>query len=147
MRGSRLVGGVLAVGVAAAVYLGWPREQPSPEDEIRALVAEAVAAAERRDVGALVALVADDFQGPSGASKQELRQVLLGQLLRGSGQVVVLNPALEVSVPAPGQGAFTGTFLFARDGQGAAEASRYEIDAALAHTGDGWRVTRATWSR
>lgn len=141
----RRVGGpVLAVLVGLAVYFAWPREQRSPEDEIRALVAQLVAQAERRDASGVAEGLAEDFRG-GGLSRAELKQMLVGQLFRAQ-QVVVLNPLLEVTVTSPTEGHFKGTFLLGRDGT-APEASRYDIEADVRKDADGWRIRSASWSR
>jgi len=139
-----LGGPLIAVLVGLGVYLAWPKERLSPEDEIRALVGRMVAAAERRDVGGVAEGISDDFRG-GGLSKAELKQVLVGQLF-GARQVVVLNPRLEVSVRSPSDGHFEGTFLLGRDGA-SPEAGRYEIEADLRRAADGWRVVSGRWTR
>jgi hypothetical protein len=138
LRRALAVAAVAAVG--AAVYLLWPAERRTPEDEVRLLVARTIAAAEARDVGAVTRAVAEDFRGPSGLSKQELKQLVLSLFLRIRAGVAVVNPSLDVSVTGPGAATFTGTFVFAGDG-----ASRYEISGTLRRRGADWEVTQASW--
>ncbi len=145
MNRRALLGAALAALVGVGVYRLWPRAEPTPEDEIRALVARAVAAAERRDPAGVTEEVAEAFRGPSGSSKAEVKQVLLGQFFRAQS-IVVLNPRLQVTVASPTRGAFEGTFLLGRDGL-APEATSYEIEAELEKTADGWQVVSARWNR
>ena len=144
MNGRQLAGPLIAILVALGVYALWPKEKLSPEDEIRALVARVVARAEKRDAAGVTEALSDRFRG-GGLSKQELKQMVLGQFF-GAQQIVVLNPLLEVSVKSPTEASFKGTFLLGRDGAGP-EASRYTLEADVLKTGDGWQIIAATWSR
>lgn len=147
MNGRRLIGAALALLVSVGIYVAWPKQRLSPEDEIRALVARAVASAEKRDASGVMEAVSErDFRGPGGAKSDEVRSLLVGQFFRAQG-IAVANPSLEVSVGTPPTtGHFKGTFLFARDGA-ALEASRYELEADVVKTTDGWKITSASWSR
>lgn len=145
MNRRTLLGAALALLVGGGVYALWPKPRVSPEDEIRALVARAVAAAERRDPAGVLEEVSESFRGPSASSKAEVKQVLLGQFFRAQA-IVVLNPSLEVELSSPTRGRFKGTFLLGRDGQ-APEATSYEIEAELEKTSDGWEVVSARWNR
>ncbi|MEW5741059.1 MAG: hypothetical protein AB1938_19210 [Myxococcota bacterium] len=152
MRGSRLVGLVLALVVGGAVYLFWPRPQRTPEEEVRELVARAVDAAQKRDAAGVTESLADNFRGPSGASRQEVKQLIVGHLFRNQSALVVLNPVLDVTVESPTKASFKGSFVFARgqvsDWQQPGDgASRYDISAELEKQGDEWKITSASWER
>jgi len=139
---------LVVVVVAVGLWWSWPAEPGSPEDEVRALVGEAIAAAEARDPARLVVALADDFQGPSGASRQDVKRLIAAQLLHQSDRLVVLNPSLEVGLSSPTAATFSGRFIFARgSAEEPAEASSYLIDATLERRGDRWLITRATWAR
>ncbi|MBE2248194.1 MAG: hypothetical protein IAE78_01515 [Myxococcus sp.] len=144
-----LLGGGVAALVAAALL--WPRKQPSPEAQVRAVIASMVAAAEKKDLGALADAIADDFRGPSASSKQEVKQVLLGHLFRNQNAVVVFNPALEVRVTGD-NASFNGVFVFARGKdvnwqEGGEGVSRYDIEGTLERRSGDWLVTSAEWKR
>lgn len=143
MSPRQLAGPAIAVLVALAVYFAWPKEQRSPEDEIRALVARVIVRAEKRDLAGVTEVLADGFRG-GGLGKAELKQLLAGQFF-GARQLVVLNPLLEVTVRSPTEGGFKGTFLFGRDGA-APEASSYTIEAEVEKTGEGWQLVTASWT-
>lgn len=138
----RLGGPLIALVVGLGVYFAWPREKRSPEDEIRALVARVVSRAEKRDASGVVEALGERFRG-GGLGKQEVQQLLVGQFFRAS-QIVVLNPLLEVTVKSPTEGSFKGTFLFGRDGA-VPDGTRYEIEAELLKTDDGWQIVSASW--
>lgn len=149
MKASTLVAG----GVLVALGVAWWWVNPlgrelGPEAAVRALVAEGVDAAERADVAGVVELLSDDFRGPDGADVNQVKALLVSQLLRGGERLVVLNPSLEVSVTSPSQASFSGVFVFAR---GAADqpvdAAKYQLDATLERRGDRWLITSARWQR
>ncbi len=147
MTPRHVVGVLLALCVAGAVYALWPKEKISPEEEIRRLVAKTVAAAEKRDAAEVVEALELRFKGPGGANRDEVKRLLIGQFFQAR-QIVVLNPSLEVTVPPndPRTGHFKGTFVFARDGS-AVDASKYEIEADLVRGDDGWKLLSASWNR
>lgn len=145
MSSRSLLGLVLAIGAGLAVYLLWPKEKLSPEDEIRQLVARAVQAGEKRQASGVVETLDERFRGPGGAGRDDVKQLLVGQFFRAQ-QVVVMNPFLEVSVSSPTEGHFKGTFVFAKDGA-SLDASKYEIEADLLRGDDGWRIVSASWNR
>jgi hypothetical protein len=149
VRASRALGVLLAVLTAVAVYALWPRARHTPEDEVRLLVSRAIDAAQKRDVGAFSALIADDFRAAAVGSKQELKRMVAGYFFQNQHPLVVLNPALEVKVSAPTAATFTGTFVFGRGAglEGGDGASRYEIEATLEQRGGAWLVTSASWHR
>lgn len=145
----KLIGVLLAVAVGAAVLFMWPKEKRTPEEEIRDLVARCLQAAEKKDVAALGDALADEFKGPSGTSKSEVKQLILGHLFRNPNPLVVLNPSLAVTVDNPESGSFKGTFIFARGpgGEAGDGASRYEIEARVEKRGDDWVIVTASWNR
>lgn len=144
-----LIGGGLAL-IAGALL--WPRKKKSAEDEVRELIAACVTAAEKRDLGGLTDAIADDFRGPSGSSKQDVKQVLLGQLFRNQNAVVVLNPSLDVKVTGASSATFSGVFVFARGrdvnwqepGDG---VSRYDIEGTLEKRSGDWKIIAAEWKQ
>ncbi|MEW6433874.1 MAG: hypothetical protein AB1730_20405 [Myxococcota bacterium] len=154
MTGNRLIGLALGLAVGLAVYFFWPKPKHTPEEEVRALVAKAVDAAQRRDAAGVTEALAEDFRGPQASSKQEVKQLVLGHLMRNRDAVVVLNPVLHVTVESPDKASFQGTFIFARapvaDWQNPAPgdgASRYDIGATVERRDGEWVITTATWER
>lgn len=149
----RALGLVLGAAAAALVFWLWPRGPKDPEAEIRKLIAGIVAGAEGRDVGPLADAMADDFRGPQGATKQEVKQIVAFQVLRNQENVAIFNPSLEVKLNGPELAEIEGTFLFARTkAKSAAElqpemvASAYRITASLDKRDGEWKFTRASYA-
>jgi hypothetical protein len=152
VKGSRLVGLLLGLGVGAAVFWLWPTPQRTPEDEVRELVARAVDAAQRRDAAGVTELLAETFRGPSGTGRAEVQQLIVGHLFRNQNQLVVLNPALDVTISSPTTASFRGTFVFARGPLGDWQqpgdgATRYDISAELQKEGGEWKIISASWAQ
>ncbi len=142
MNSRAVLGAVLALAVGGATYFLWPKEKLSPEDEVRALIARMVAAAERKNPGDVVDGLAEAFRGPGGAGKQEVKQLLVGQFFRAH-DIVVLNPLLDVEIASPTRATFSGKFVLTRDGQ----AATYDFTGDLERGDDGWRIVTAAWQR
>lgn len=147
----RLLVVALGLGAGLAGYFLWPKSANTPEQEVRALVERCVAAAEKRDLGPIAEVMADDFTGPEGTSRQDVKQVLLGHFMRSPAGLVVVNPSLEVTVESPAAATFKGTFVFARGktpellNEGG--LARYEIEGRVEKRDDGWMIVRASWQR
>jgi len=148
----RALGLVLGAVVAGLVLWLWPRKPKDPQQQIRALVAEIVAGAERRDLGPLSDAMADEFRGPGGASPQEVKQIVAFQVLRNQENVAVFNPSLDVTVHGDSAD-IEGTFLFARAKAKSVDqldpgmvGSVYKITAALERRGSEWKFVNATYA-
>ncbi len=142
-----IAGAVLVLAIVA--FLALRPKTLTDEEQIRALVAECVTAAEKHDLATISDAMADDFHGPSSASKQEVRQILLGQLFRNQNGVAVFNPSLDVRVLGD-NASFSGVFVFARakdvnwqePGDG---VTRYDIEGTLEKRSGEWLFTTAEW--
>jgi len=149
----RAVGLILAALAAAVVFWLWPRGPKDPEQQIRALVAKIVQGAEARDLGPLSDAMADNFKGPQGANKQEVKQLVMYHVLRNQENVAVFNPSLTVKLLGKEDAEIEGVFLFARTKAKSAEelqpdmvASAYTITAVLTKEGNDWKFTSATYA-
>jgi hypothetical protein len=140
----RRLGVLLAVLAGALTWFFWPAEKPSDEQQIRLLVAQACVGAENRNVGELLEPVADDFHGPSGLSRAELQQLVMGQFLRDRAPIAVLIPALDVHVTGT-SATLQGTFVLTRAGGESGGARRLELEANLEKRSDRWLLTTASW--
>jgi hypothetical protein len=147
-------------------------DEPDDEQQIRALIAEAVAAAERNDLGGLMELATDDFAvEPGGESRQEVKGVLL-MAFRRYGRFTVAHPAPSVAVAEDRTSATAELpFLVVREGEAAPDlgglvddperwfegvaemGDTFYLKLRLEKTDDGWgaararlRGTRSRWS-
>lgn len=122
---------------------------PSPEEEVRDVVAAAEQAAEARDGLALRALVADDYKDGRGNGAEEIRRYVHGYLLAHQS-VHLLVRIEDIELPATGLARLRA--IVAMVGKEADAASAwdlaadvYEFDVTLAREGGDWRVVRADW--
>jgi hypothetical protein len=140
---------VLVLATAGAAWRLTRQPSPSDEDLIRALLEEAVRAAEERRVSDAVAGLSERFQG-QGLDKRGLKQLVAGNALRGHWLMVRIA---GLRVEAAGETARARLDLVAtRGGAGRAlvdllpsEASAWRVDCRLEREPGGWRVVAATW--
>jgi ketosteroid isomerase-like protein len=134
-----------AASLCAAAACSRP---PAAEDEIRAMFAAAERAAEARDVGAVLALVSDEYADDSGRGRADLRNLLRGWfVLHPDVNLVTRVDSLEIESAEHALATLTVGMLGRR---GEAEdpslaADLQTIDLALRRDGGEWRVTRAEW--
>lgn len=147
---NKLIGGILAVVVAAAVLLVWPRERRGPEELIREQVAKMADAASARDLGFVMEQLSERFRSRDGADKQQIKGIIAGQLFRG--ELVQVWPLdLEVKLESEERAHFRGKFVFARQeapdvhqAVAAGGVTAYRIDGKLEKEPDGeWRFVSA----
>ena len=134
---------LLAAGLAAC------GNGPSPEDEIRAVVAAAEQAAEARDAFALRALVADDYRDDRGRGAEEIRRYVHGYLVAHQS-VHLLVRIEDIELKATDLARLRATVaMVGQEAEGASAwdlaADVYEFDVTLAGEDGEWRVTRADW--
>jgi hypothetical protein len=143
---SKVVGAGLALAAAVAVLVFWPREEPSPEEHIRQKVIQMTAAAEQKDLGFIMEQISESFRGTHPRlSRQELKQLLAAQILRGQWVRVFVRD-IDVELRSPTEARFRGKFIFGRSEADtlerlAAESQiqAYEVEGSL-HREDGeWR--------
>ena len=144
MISGRTLAIVVAVLAAVLTLVFWPKKAASAEDQIRALVARCVRSAEDKDLSVIADAMAPEFQGPRGASRDEVKGTIAFQVLRGGEATTVFNPSLSVTVLSPTSGEFTGKFVFARGKDGAA-MSAYQIDAKVEKRDGKWLFVSATY--
>lgn len=110
---SRVIGLVLALLVGGAVLALWPREEPSVQEAITRKIVQMTRAAEHKDLGTLMDGVSDRFKSGQGWTKDQVRGILVAQVLRGQW-VRIFHTGLEVTEVSPTQGDFSVRFIFAR---------------------------------
>jgi hypothetical protein len=142
---------IAIAGVALALLLAAAGcgEAVTPESRVRAVVAEGERAAEARDLGGLMALVAPDFQDARGGDREELRRYLRGYFVMH--QSVHLLTRI-VSVEFPYEDYARVRLTVGALGRESAAATAFDVAAdvhdvalELRLEGDEWRVVRAEW--
>jgi hypothetical protein len=139
--------------IIALALLAGCRDRSTPEQQVRAAIAEAEQAAQDRDLRALATLISDQFQSAEGAEndKAAVIRILQLQFLR--------YPAIHLLVRVPGVG-------FPRPGRAEAtvlvamaalpirspadfptvNADLYQFDLVLVEEGRrSWKVRSAAW--
>ncbi len=144
----RTVRTLLVAGAAALAAACAP--ESSPEQQVRAMIAEAEQAAERRDLSDVMAFVSESYADGRGFDKAQLKNFIRGYF--------VLHPSIHLAVrvqdlrfPADGlaQARVTVGMLGTRtDGSGddlALAGDIYDFDVELVREGDQWRLLRADY--
>ncbi len=134
----------LAIAALAALSAGCARSDP--ERELRATIGAMAAAIERRDPGAFLDALADDFTRESGAfGKNDAKRVLAGALLRHEKISVT---AVVTDVRIDGERAFAKVRVAATGGAGLLpeRGQTWEFDCVWRREGGRWRVFNAEWS-
>ncbi|WP_306818755.1 hypothetical protein [Archangium lipolyticum] len=145
-----VLGLVLALLAAGAVLALWPQAEPGVKEAITRKVVQMTAAAERKDMAELMEGVSDSFRSGEGWNKQQLKGVLLGQVLRGTWVRVFVRD-LHVTEVNPTRGDVQVKIIFGRSEAEQLEQlaqdsvlSAYLIEGTFEKQEDGeWRVVQA----
>lgn len=144
---------VAAIAVLLTLVL-WPKAALTDEDQIRALVASCVRAAEDKELSVITDAMTDDFAGPSGAGRDDVKRLIAFQVLRDKESVAVFNPSLTVDVTGPDTATVLGKFVFARSKAKSFDqlpegsvVNAYEITAGLKKLDGKWRFSTATYKQ
>jgi hypothetical protein len=121
----------------------------TPDAQVRAVIARGEAAAEARDLSALVDLVSPTFQDGRGGNRDELKQYLRGYFV--THQSIRLLIRVD-SVEFPYKDMAKVSLTLGTVGRETADASAFDLAADVHDVElefqleDGeWRVTRAGW--
>lgn len=148
----------LGVGLGALTLSGlgtaawrWLGAEEAPEERIVRAAVVMARGAERKELGTVMGPVSARFQSAEGWSKEELRGVVLGHLMRGQW-VRVFPVDLKAELISPEVGDFSGTFIFGRSATAtladlarSTEMSAYRIEARFEREPDGeWRAVSAS---
>lgn len=147
---SRVVGLVLALLAGGLVLVFWPRSEPPVQEAITRKIIEMTRAAEQKDVSGVMEGVSDRFKGGEGWGKDQVKGMLVAQVLRGQW-LRIFHTDLEVTEVSPTQGDFSVRFIFARSdaqqleqlGQDAV-LNAWQVEGTFEKEQDGqWRVVVA----
>jgi len=142
----------LALAAALAAGACGGPAQP-PEAQVRAVLDQAEAAAERRDLSALKALVAEDYADDYGHDRRAITALLRIYLLQHHS-IHVLKYVRVVELPGPGRA--RAVVLAGLSGEPVGDATQLEPARAdllrftleLRDRGGGeWQVSKAAWER
>lgn len=133
---------VLAASLATTACSG----RQTPEQQVRAVVAAAEDAAERRDHADLMGLVSPAFRGARGEDAAEVSRWLRGYLVtHPSIEVVTRIHAIEFPYEDLARVRLTigtlGSDLRSLD----VSADAQDVELELQREGGDWRITRAAW--
>lgn len=141
---------LLALAFAAASGCGGP--PPSPEEEIRQMIAEAEEHASARDLPALRERIAEDYQDAYGRDRAEVVSIVRFHFLRN--QVVhLLVRVREIEVDPKGRArvralvATAGRPIPALEALADGGADLLWMDFEVARRDGEWAVTSAAWER
>jgi len=147
---SRVIGLALALLAGGLVLALWPNEEPSVEEAITRKIIEMTRSAEEKDVSAVMEGVSERFKAGRGWGKDQVKGVLLAQVLRGQW-VRIFHTGLEVTEVSPTRGDFAVRFIFARsEAQELEQLAResvidaWSVEGSFEKEQDGeWRVVEA----
>ena len=147
---SRVIGLALALLAAGLVLFLWPDEEPSVEEAITRKIIAMTRSAEEKDVAEVMEGVSDRFKAGRGWGKDQVKGVLVAQVLRGQW-VRIFHTGLEVTEVSPTRGDFSVKFIFARSEARELEqlaresvVDAWSVEGAFEKEPDGeWRVVEA----
>ncbi len=137
--------------LATACALACSSAPSTPEDQIRAVLAELEASAEAKDAGAMKQHVSDAYADAQGNDKRAIAQLVAFHLLRNQS-VYLLTRVSKIAITEPGQGsaevfvAMAGTPIAGPEALLGLRADLYRFDLQLENEPDGaWRILSAEW--
>ena len=154
MTRGRLLAAAVAVAAGVTTYLLVARESAPPEELIRRKAVAMADAAEKKDLGSIMEQVSKEFRTADGYRREDVRQMLAGQLLRGEW-VRVMTANVDVTMTSKVSANFRGTYLFGRskakelkDLAKESVIAAYEITGEVRREEDGeWRFVAAAWEQ
>lgn len=148
---ARQVARNLLAGCLMAAALAGCGSRSTPEDELRAVMAQAEAAAEDRDAADLLGLVAADYRDDRGNDAGEIGRYLRGFLIANQS-IHLLTRVDDIEIMGEGVARVRATVgMLGREAAAGGDAgwdlagSVYEFDLTFARDDGEWRVTRADW--
>jgi hypothetical protein len=136
-----------ALPLAVCLVFGCARK----DDPVREAIDAVVKAANARDVEALLARVAPDFEAADGASRLDVEARLTGYF----AAYEILNVSVSAVQIERGENAARVRLRAEMAGQprkvGGLDgllpsAAKYDFELRLVNTGDGWKLARAAWA-
>lgn len=136
----------IGITLVLAIALGACSDE-SPEQAVRAQVAELQAAIDARDAGDIEALLAEDFVGNEGIDRRGARQLAAAVFLRHRQVAAKVGP---VSVELRGEGDAIATFsVLATGGSGGLlpeQGQVYQFQTGWRLVEGEWKLLNASWT-
>jgi hypothetical protein len=135
----------IAVSLIVAVLAGCG-PSTGPEEAVRLWVDDAETAAENRDRGALLAMIAESYADARGNGKADIEQMLGIWFLRNRS--IVLASKIDNVTIMGGTAAtvlLTAGMAGTSDGLPGVSADAWRFELELASDGDDWRLIGARW--
>ncbi len=137
--------------VCAIAMLSSCTTADSPETQVRTALTAMEAAAEARDVGGVMALVAQDFRDAYGQDRDELNRNLYGYFIANQS-IHLLTRINQISFPAADEARLQVTVgMVGREAAAASAwdlaADVYDFNVTMRKKGDEWQVLYAEWKR
>lgn len=139
-----------AVLVASATVLTACGKKSTPEQEVRATIAEAEVAVEKKEIGSLKSLVSDKYTDANGQDKRAVEAVLRYYFLRND-KLHLFTRIPKVTIPQKDRAvAVVFVAMAAQPVKTAEELERlraevYRFEVSFAREGSAWRVVSAEW--
>lgn len=125
-------------------------KRETPEQRVRAAIASAEEAVEKKDIAALRNFVSERYTDEDGRDRRAVEGILRLYVLRNEA-IHLLTRIEAVSAPAPGKAeavvyvAMAGRPITQADTLSSFNASLYRFELGFAEEDKQWRVARATW--
>lgn len=145
-------GAIVALLAALLLCAACSSPRTSQEEQVRALIRNAAAAAERKDLGALRELVSERYADDQGQNKRGVEGLLRLQFLRNQS-VHLYTRIQSVTLPMPDRAraavlvAMAGVPIASEADLPALRADLHRFELDLQREDGAWRVARATWYR
>lgn len=137
---------------ALALLVSCGGEPETPEDQVRALIQRATAAAEDKSIGKLREMISDRYADAHQQDKRGIEALLRFHFLRNKTiHLFTRIPNVTLTDPDHAQAtvlvAMGGVPIPSADDLPALRADLHHFEIELAREEDQWRVTRAAWRR
>lgn len=139
--------GWIAAALLLAALLGCGRE-PTPEEEVRAVLGALEAAAESGDLSDFTEQISASYSDPYGHDREKLRAFIAFHVMQsGRGREVIVR-VREVVFTDPARAVVTlSVGLAGARGAGGLSAEVYAVDLDVIREDDAWRIAFAQWRR
>lgn len=137
---------LLMIFMASVLLQGCGGPGDSPEDEVRRWLADAQAAVEAEDRGALMNMLADNYADARGNDRAAIDQTLRFWFLRQDSIVLISNiEDIRISGDTAAHVALTAGMAGASDAAFGFSADAYRFELELENDGDEWLLVAARW--